>query len=122
MFQYLGSTGSGSTYESECVEEEIELCAESEELREWDWRKIRRRLNGRGFGSGIVVLFFVEDVLSLLEGEPLLLDILEILLLIRYRWCGGHGWDEKTRCYGRSPFIYSRDRAYSQIIQEKKGK
>jgi hypothetical protein len=83
MSPYLRSTGSGSTCETECIEEEIEVCAEAEEAREWDWRKILRRQNHCGSGSGIILQFFVEDVLGLLEGEPLLWNILEISLLIR---------------------------------------
>ena len=90
MLQYLGGTGRGSTYESECVEEELEFSAEAKELREWDWRKFRRRLDGRGCGSGIIERFFIDDILRSLEGEPLLLYILETLFLVRHGWCGGH--------------------------------
>ena len=102
MFQYLGGTGTGSTHEAECVEGEIGFCAEAKEVREWDWRKYRRRLHGRRIGSGIIELFLVGDVARSLEGEPLLSYILEVLLFIRHGWCGGHGGGREVRMLRKS--------------------
>jgi hypothetical protein len=84
-FQYLSGTGTGSAYEADCIEEELEFCAEAEELGEWDWGKLWRGLNGSGSGRGIILLPLFVVVVGFLEGEPLLLHFLETLLLIRRR-------------------------------------
>ena len=109
--QYLCSTGPNSTQEAKCIEEEIEPCAEAEKLRERDWGVLWRHLNDGGCGSGIVPLLFVGGVLGLFEGEPLLLDLLGTLLLVRYRGCSGHGgggreqvWN-KSKCWGKTSVV-----------------
>ena len=89
---YLGSPGTGSTYEAECVEKEIGGGAEAEELGEWDGGEFQRGLNGGRSGSGIVELLFVGDGLGFPEGEPVPLGYLEVMLLVRYRGCSRHSW------------------------------
>ena len=91
MIRYLGSARAEGAEEAKCVEEEIELGAEAEELGERGRGIFWRGLDDGGPGSGICFLLFVGDLCGLSEREPLLLHSVETRLLLRYRGCGRHG-------------------------------